>query len=78
MQKILGEVQSGEFAREWILENQAGRPSFLAKRKADHDLLLEKVGAELRAMMPWLGRPSAPAASKSTGKKKSAPRKARR
>ena len=78
MQKILGEVQSGEFAREWILENQAGRPSFLAKRKADHDLLLEKVGAELRAMMPWLGRPAPPAPSKPASKKRTSARKARR
>jgi ketol-acid reductoisomerase len=59
MGRILAEVQSGEFAREWILENQAGRPSFLARRRADHELLIEKVGAELRAMMPWLGRPAA-------------------
>jgi ketol-acid reductoisomerase len=77
MVKILGEVQGGDFAREWILENQAGRPAFLARRKADHDLLLEKVGAELRAMMPWLGRPPTPAASKpkAPAKKKANARK---
>jgi ketol-acid reductoisomerase len=78
MAKILAEVQGGEFAREWILENQAGRPAFLARRKADHDLLLEKVGAELRAMMPWLGRPAAPtpaAKPKAAAKKKSNARK---
>ncbi|MHB8926847.1 MAG: ketol-acid reductoisomerase [Bacillota bacterium] len=54
MKKILKEVQSGEFAREWILENKAGRPSYtnIKAREADHPI--EKVGAELRAMMPWL------------------------
>jgi ketol-acid reductoisomerase len=72
MQKILGEVQSGEFAREWILENQAGRPSFLAKRKADQELLLEKVGAELRAMMPWLRKPTTPATGNGQAKPKAA------
>jgi ketol-acid reductoisomerase len=60
MQEILGEIQSGKFAREWILENQAGRPSFLATRKAEREQLIEKVGAELRAMMPWLKRPEIP------------------
>jgi len=54
MRKILKEVQSGEFAREWILENKAGRPSYtsIKAREAEHPI--EKVGAELRAMMPWL------------------------
>jgi ketol-acid reductoisomerase len=54
MQKILSEIQSGEFACEWILESQAGMPvkKSLEKMEAEHPL--EKVGAELRAMMPWL------------------------
>jgi ketol-acid reductoisomerase len=54
MAQILEEVQSGEFAREWILENQAGRPVFnaLARRGAEHPI--EEVGKRLRAMMPWL------------------------
>lgn len=54
MQEILAEVQSGEFAREWILENQAGRPVFNALRRAEKDHPIEEVGAKLRAMMPWL------------------------
>ena len=54
MQEILAEVQSGEFAREWILENQAGRPVFNALRRAEKEHPIEEVGAKLRAMMPWL------------------------
>lgn len=54
MKKILGEIQSGEFAREWILENQAGRPMFKVLREREKRLLVEEVGARLRAMMPFL------------------------
>ncbi len=54
MRKILGEVQNGQFAREWILENQAGRPSFYALRKKDAEHPIEVVGKELRGMMSWL------------------------
>jgi ketol-acid reductoisomerase len=54
MKQILGNVQSGAFAREWILENQAGRPSFLALRRQNAEHPIELVGKELRAMMPWL------------------------
>ncbi len=54
MRRLLADIQNGVFAREWILENRAGRPSFLAKRKMYADHQIEKVGAELRAMMPWL------------------------
>jgi ketol-acid reductoisomerase len=54
MRKILGEIQNGQFAREWILENQAGRPSFNAMRKKDADHPIEVVGKELRGMMSWL------------------------
>jgi ketol-acid reductoisomerase len=59
MRKILDEIQSGAFAREWILENQAGRPSFLAMRKRDADHPIEKVGNELRSMMTWIKKPEA-------------------
>ena len=51
MRQILAEVQDGTFAREWILENKAGRPSFLALRKQNAEHLAEKVGEELRALM---------------------------
>jgi ketol-acid reductoisomerase len=54
MKQILGNVQSGAFAREWILENQAGRPSFMALRRQNAEHPIEIVGKELRAMMPWL------------------------
>jgi len=54
MRDILDEIRSGEFAREWILENQAGRPVFRALEREGREHLIEEVGAELRAMMPWL------------------------
>jgi ketol-acid reductoisomerase len=54
MREILDQVQSGEFAREWILENQAGRPVFNALRRMEREHPIEEVGAKLRAMMPWL------------------------
>lgn len=54
MKKILKEIQTGEFAREWLLENQAGRPSFLAMRRREADHLIEKVGEKLRGMMSWI------------------------
>jgi len=54
MKKILQEIQSGEFAREWILENEAGRPVFNALAKKDEEHLIEKVGRNLRGMMNWI------------------------
>src|SRR5271165_3764367 len=54
MKKILSEIQSGQFAREWIAENRAGRKNFLAMREAAKDQPIEKVGAELRSMMTFL------------------------
>ena len=54
MKYILARIQNGTFAKEWILENQAGRPVFLAQRKRGAEHLIEKVGAELRKMMSWL------------------------
>ncbi|MFA4838989.1 MAG: ketol-acid reductoisomerase [Candidatus Neomarinimicrobiota bacterium] len=54
MQAILRAIQTGEFAKDWILENQAGRPTLNAHRQEHQELLLEKVGRELRSMMPWL------------------------
>ncbi|AEH22765.1 Ketol-acid reductoisomerase [Thermodesulfobacterium geofontis OPF15] len=57
MKKILKEIQSGEFAREWILENQAGRPVLNALRKKEREHLIEEVGKRLRAMMPWIKKP---------------------
>ncbi len=54
MKGILTDIQKGKFARDWILENQAGRPSLNALRREHSELLLEKTGKELRKMMPWL------------------------
>jgi ketol-acid reductoisomerase len=54
MRRVLAEIQDGSFAREWILENQAGRPGFMALRRQNAEHPIEQVGAELRAMMPWL------------------------
>jgi ketol-acid reductoisomerase len=54
MAGVLQRIQSGEFAKEWIKENVDGRPNFAKRRQTEHDLLLEKVGADLRDMMPFL------------------------
>lgn len=53
MRKVLREIQEGTFARDWILENQAGRPGFLSRRRIESELQVEKVGKELRSMMSW-------------------------
>jgi ketol-acid reductoisomerase len=53
MRRILEQIQSGAFAREWLAENRNGRPNFERMRQADRDHLIERVGAQLRAMMPW-------------------------
>ena len=54
MADILEEIQDGRFAREWILENQAGRPVYNALQRIEGEHLIEEVGGELRQMMPWL------------------------
>ena len=54
MRRMLTEIQDGIYARNWILENQAGRPFFNTMREREKNLLIEKVGKQLRAMMPWL------------------------
>jgi len=54
MKKMLGEIQSGEFAEEWIKESEAGRPNFNRMEKEEGELQIEQVGRELRKMMPWL------------------------
>jgi ketol-acid reductoisomerase len=61
MKTLLGKIQNGEFAKEWIGENEAGRRKFLEMRKEHADTQIEEVGKTLRAMMPFLkkGRPSA-------------------
>jgi ketol-acid reductoisomerase len=54
MQKILGEIQSGDFAREWIAENAAGQENFQRMRAAQKDHQVEREGKELRSMMDWI------------------------
>jgi ketol-acid reductoisomerase len=57
MQKILGEIQDGTFAREWVAEDDAGRPNFTALRKKGAEQPIEQVGARLRGLMSWVDRP---------------------
>jgi ketol-acid reductoisomerase len=54
MEEILDEIRSGEFAREWLLENQAGRPVYTALKRDGQQHPIEQVGAKLRAMMPFI------------------------
>ena len=54
MKKVLGEIQSGQFAKEWILECKANKPMFNALTKKGEDHPIEEVGSKLRSMMPWL------------------------
>jgi ketol-acid reductoisomerase len=54
MRKILKEIQTGKFAREWIDENKSGQKEYRKMLKADMDRQIETVGANLRARMPWL------------------------
>ena len=56
MKQLLKDIQDGTYARSWILENMAGRPSFNLLREREREHPIEKVGAELRAMMPWLAK----------------------
>lgn len=57
MRKVLKEIQEGDFASRWIAENKAGRPAFNARRRIEQALPVEKVGKELRKMMPWQDEP---------------------
>jgi ketol-acid reductoisomerase len=54
MKKILHEIQTGEFARQWILENKAGAPGFKAMRRRDRQHPVEEVGRQLRSLMGWI------------------------
>ncbi|AST57452.1 ketol-acid reductoisomerase [Thermoanaerobacterium thermosaccharolyticum] len=54
MKEVLTEIQNGEFAKKWLLENNVGRPQFNAMREREANQQLEKVGKELRGMMSWL------------------------
>ncbi|PNR96101.1 ketol-acid reductoisomerase [Petrotoga olearia] len=54
MKEVLANIQNGNFAKDWILENKANRPVFNALTEKDNNSLLEQVGEKLRAMMPWI------------------------
>ena len=56
MRKILGEIQAGRFARDWVLENKAGQVEFKAMRRRHAEHPIEEVGERLRGMMPWIGQ----------------------
>jgi ketol-acid reductoisomerase len=56
MRKVLADIQSGEFAREWIAENRAGAENFQRLREEAAGHQVERVGAELRGMMPWIDK----------------------
>ena len=56
MKKVLTEIQSGDFAKEWLLENRVGQPHFKALRKRSENHSIEKIGAELRKMFSWLDK----------------------
>jgi ketol-acid reductoisomerase len=56
MRRILDDIQSGRFARDWVQECQAGQPSFKAMRRRAADHPIEEVGGKLRAMMPWIAK----------------------
>ena len=60
MRQLLKEIQSGEFARKWIAEHEAGRPTFTRLMQQDEQHLVEQTGAKLRAMMPWIGQQPSP------------------
>ena len=57
MKRILAQVQNGQFAKEWLLENQVGRPNYNARKRRDAEHPIEEVGSRLRGMMSWLGEP---------------------
>ena len=56
MKEILKEIQTGQFAREFILENQGGTPVMKAQRRLGREHQIEIVGERLRSMMPWIGQ----------------------
>ena len=54
MKRVLTEIQNGTFARNWLLENKAGQPSFHATRSRERTHMIEVVGKQLRRMMSWI------------------------
>jgi ketol-acid reductoisomerase len=56
MKRVLADIQSGRFVKDFVLDNRAGQPELKASRKAAAAHQIETVGAELRAMMPWIAK----------------------
>ena len=56
MREMLTRIQTGEYAKDFILENRAGAPTLLARRRLMAEHSIEQVGAKLRSMMPWIGK----------------------
>ena len=56
MKRVLADIQSGRFARDWMLENKVNQSSFKATRRRNDEHQIEKVGEKLRAMMPWISK----------------------
>jgi ketol-acid reductoisomerase len=54
MRKVLADIQSGEYAKSFILENAAGAPTLISRRRINAESQIEQVGGKLRAMMPWI------------------------
>ena len=54
MKKILHEIQSGKFVRDWILECKSGQLNFKAEKRIQNEKKIEEVGEKLRSMMPWI------------------------
>ena len=56
MKRVLTDIQTGRFTRDWMTECAAGQPSFKATRRRNAEHSIEEVGAQLRSMMPWIGK----------------------
>ena len=57
MREVLKDIQTGKFAKEWLLENQANRPQFNAINRMEQEHPIEEVGRELRELMPFIRKP---------------------
>jgi ketol-acid reductoisomerase len=56
MRQVLKDIQTGEYAKSFILENRAGAPTLISRRRLNAEHQIEQVGAKLRAMMPWIAK----------------------
>jgi ketol-acid reductoisomerase len=56
MREVLARIQTGEYAKDFILENRAGAPTLIARRRLTAEHSIEQVGAKLRSMMPWISK----------------------